>query len=486
MKLIKVIYQYLVISRSGLFDKNFYLKSYQDVNHSHIDPLFHYLTIGWLQGRDPSKEFNTNFYLSEYKDVRESSINPLLHYIKFGSKEGRVTSPIRKETIDKSKNGTRSGSYKEEEFVKKDRAMKFTRRRKPNQSEELFIHIGQYKTGTSIIQNFLDVNRSNLFSNHKLLYPNFDENNLVDGRCQKHYDWYQSVRTNDKKFIRDLMRVKKFGRANNINKIVLSSEDWFTQLEIIDQINSLKKYWNDLQIKVIFYLRRIDSYIESAWKQYGLKVYDDIDEFYHQPFYLNLYKYSFELLGKWERVIGNENILFRPYEKTQLPNGLISDFLMNIGIEYESSEWIEPENSNQARNYGFNRDVLEILHLSREILPGVNSTHMFDLFSDLLGEKFQKAPFEPYLLLSPNQRSEILAKNNEYEGELAKKYLKREDKKVFYESYLQENEDWQPYDGLTIEKIIPIFVKMIDESYKRIRKLEYFKNASQIPDNRDK
>ena len=77
------------IKNSGLFDEEFYLNLYADVKNSNIDPIEHYLILGWKEGRYPSLKFDTGSYLDAYPDVKESGMNALLHYILFGKKEGR-------------------------------------------------------------------------------------------------------------------------------------------------------------------------------------------------------------------------------------------------------------------------------------------------------------------------------------------------------------------------------------------------------------
>lgn len=86
---------YFLIRKSGLFDSEFYLKNYPDIKVSNIDPLLHYLKIGWKEGRNPSEHFNTTYYLETYRDVKISRMNPLTHYIRHGIKEGRKISPSR-------------------------------------------------------------------------------------------------------------------------------------------------------------------------------------------------------------------------------------------------------------------------------------------------------------------------------------------------------------------------------------------------------
>lgn len=76
-----------------LFDTDWYLQSYPDVEQSGADPIAHYLQYGAKEGRAPGPDFDGNWYLSHYPDVGGSGINPLVHYIKFGQLEGRQTSP---------------------------------------------------------------------------------------------------------------------------------------------------------------------------------------------------------------------------------------------------------------------------------------------------------------------------------------------------------------------------------------------------------
>jgi len=112
--------------------------------------------------------------------------------------------------------------------------------------------------------------------------------------------------------------------------------------------------------------------------------------------------------------------------------------------------------------------VLEMLHLSRGLLSGKSDNHLFDLFSELLGEEFQKKPFESLNLLPPVQRLGIIQKNRPFEEEIAKKFMGRKDGRIFYDPLPDSSEPWQPYEGLTLEKTIPIMIKMIEQNYKLI------------------
>jgi len=77
-----------------LFDPAYYLAHNPDVAAAGVDPLLHYLTYGWKEGRDPSAYFDTAYYLKQNPDVAASGGNPLLHFEAYGWKEGRQPSLV--------------------------------------------------------------------------------------------------------------------------------------------------------------------------------------------------------------------------------------------------------------------------------------------------------------------------------------------------------------------------------------------------------
>lgn len=78
------------LHRSGLFDPEWYCRTYLDVRESGMDPVQHYLEHGAGENRDPGPEFSSSGYVSRYPDVKISGINPLLHYVRHGKSEGRI------------------------------------------------------------------------------------------------------------------------------------------------------------------------------------------------------------------------------------------------------------------------------------------------------------------------------------------------------------------------------------------------------------
>lgn len=85
----------VIIKKSGAFDHAYYLLHYADVRRADVDPLWHFVTHGWKEGRNPSAEFNVEYYLRKNPDVKQAGVNPLVHYLRFGQKEGRSPRPYQ-------------------------------------------------------------------------------------------------------------------------------------------------------------------------------------------------------------------------------------------------------------------------------------------------------------------------------------------------------------------------------------------------------
>jgi GT2 family glycosyltransferase len=79
-----------LIERSGLFDREWYLKQYPDVAELKMDPITHYLRYGAAEGRDPNPDFSTWGYMETYADVAAHGLNPFIHYVRYGQAEGRA------------------------------------------------------------------------------------------------------------------------------------------------------------------------------------------------------------------------------------------------------------------------------------------------------------------------------------------------------------------------------------------------------------
>jgi Glycosyl transferase family 2 len=113
---------------AGIFDRQFYLETYQDVSAAGLDPFEHYIQYGLIERRSPNAEFmfqhhdseepgeadiadalldyldrklieatqgkirdafDPVFYLEAHDDVAAARLEPFQHYLQYGLREGR-------------------------------------------------------------------------------------------------------------------------------------------------------------------------------------------------------------------------------------------------------------------------------------------------------------------------------------------------------------------------------------------------------------
>lgn len=80
---------------AALFNAPFYLAQCAAAREAEVDPLTHYLEIGWREGRDPSPTFSTNGYLQANADAAGAGVCPLVHYVTVGIFQDRTPQAVR-------------------------------------------------------------------------------------------------------------------------------------------------------------------------------------------------------------------------------------------------------------------------------------------------------------------------------------------------------------------------------------------------------
>lgn len=86
------------LRKSGLFDKEWYLREYPDVATRGVDPIQDYLTPPHPWIRLPNPDFIPSEYAAVNLDVKASDILPAVHYAKHDTREGRCVSTLEEET----------------------------------------------------------------------------------------------------------------------------------------------------------------------------------------------------------------------------------------------------------------------------------------------------------------------------------------------------------------------------------------------------
>ncbi|WP_447955855.1 glycosyltransferase family 2 protein [Vreelandella sp. EE7] len=70
-----------MVNNSELFDPDWYVAKYPDVNMSGLEPLYHFLKYGTVLSRDPGPNFSSSFYYDVKGWVQRQGMNPLLHFL---------------------------------------------------------------------------------------------------------------------------------------------------------------------------------------------------------------------------------------------------------------------------------------------------------------------------------------------------------------------------------------------------------------------
>lgn len=331
---------------------------------------------------------------------------------------------------------------------------------------ELFIHIGVHKTGTSAIQHFMDNNRDVLLREYNLYYPEvvddshwFQHNYLAN--CLKKGDGQRID-----KFIKEAIDIS--------DRLLLSSESFSGAATIPNGLKLVKDSFDS--VKIIAYVRRQDLWLESVYRQLiknkRLKITDTFDLWVDK--FLNdssaLYSCDWmKLLTKWSKVFGTENIIVRPYEKTQFFGGdLIKDFLSILNINYYKEEFL---GNVRTYNKSYNLEATEFLRL-------MNNSSNIKRWRSALNILFTN----PYrdtdeVYLTHDKRWEIINRFQGSNNKVVETFLPSE--KGLFTEPLPEKENYPlVFQGLNQKNIIPEIELIIEELKHAKEQLEQQKGEA--------
>ncbi len=330
---------------------------------------------------------------------------------------------------------------------------------------KLFLHIGQPKTGTSAIQSYLNYNRKKLFQECHILYPNFSSKNFPIGMMHNHAQYFMSFKLkNDMPgCINSFSNCVHFCKKHYINKLIISNEGfyWIWWPELMKEIVTTF----DLDLSIILYLRRQDKWLESGWKQWGHKSseYKTIQEYESKT---NC-DYN-QAIAPWLKYFDKSSFIIRPYERITIGNDVVKDFINLIDIPF--FQGVIPPRTAHTANDGFSRDVIEILNLCKGLVKNVNDNRLLEFMERRLPMDFKKDQMESYSFFSFEERAIIIAKYNESNVNFAR-FFSLEKEILFHEPISEAEEHQNPYIGLKLENVIPVFMAIALNQESEIRQL---------------
>ncbi len=319
---------------------------------------------------------------------------------------------------------------------------------------KLIMHVGHPKTGSTSIQSLLNINndilekKSYLYKtdkfNHQPIIGEFLQNNDIQAIA---------------KFVQEQ---KKVAAEKNCHTIILSSESFF---EMDKEFIKIMLDFFNMPTRIIVYLKRQDTFVESSWKQWHFKnkKFTDFLDYVAKA----KVKSYFETLNEWSSLVGEKNITVIAFEKRSFPDGLLRNFLMHIGIfgtEADMFNYDIPK-TMYGTNPGLSPLGLKFAYMSRDLATSVTDYRIENFIHKYLDDVFQKEDFQSYGLFSPEKRSEFMKMYEDDNNKIASVFL---DKKVFFEDTLDilENKKEITLDDLA-KVIMEIGIKM-DEKIKKL------------------
>ena len=214
----------------------------------------------------------------------------------------------------------------------------------------LTLHIGTEKTGTTSIQNFLDINYLNLKEqgisiprslcysesfNHRWAAIIAYNKNRNDDNTK---DLFKSQEDRSKQIQEKIKEFKSEVNSDPSNSWIISSEHLQSRLSTKEEINRLKIILSSLfeDIKILIYLR---DPIETAISWWSTKIKSE-GVLYNLPEpihpYINQLCNHKQSIQNWSSIFKKENIMVGIYEDREVERNIVLDFCKKLNIDFGS------------------------------------------------------------------------------------------------------------------------------------------------------
>ena len=339
--------------------------------------------------------------------------------------------------------------------------------------QELYIHIGAPKTGTSSIQSFCHDNFKAL-KDQGILYPVEDEfcqgvaqHKLAASLKKNLAPWREKSEDSNKLYT----KLRDYYSKSECRKIIVSTECFFGFSK--GELDDLKRLLDDFSVKVIIYLRRQDDWLLSAYN-HSNKVLLACETRSQEVFFNERLKVGgwLQKIQTWDLVFGKENIKVRFLGKGFLhENDLYKDFIQCLEGDW-SDGLVVPKPVNTALPW----QVVEVLSYFNRLL----ADEFKDASVDRLHKELKPMKIELIALLkdvftedgsdiiTPADRKDILFKHKDENDKIFAQYMSNYKTNPFeyvektYKPYKQvEKEDmgrllvhiWSKYNNIALDDL---------------------------------
>ena len=337
--------------------------------------------------------------------------------------------------------------------VSRQHAAKRTQK-KGDALKRIFLHIGQPKTATTTIQNFLSINQAKLIK-HGWLYPNagrqYAAHHLL-GNFFRAAPIHWIGQADPAQVMADLKREID---ESNCDNIILSTES----LYFAENPDQFAAYLKDFDVSVVVFLRRQDEWIESAYQENLKNGETRLGPEGYLAALSNSLAYA-DRIATWAAAFGKRKILVHGFEATAEKLPVEQVFMNLIGAPFVPDLVLPP-----TQNERLNRDCTTFL-IMFAASPRVDLKHQ--MIKDILVKYSQANPDTASLrnVYPPQRRHEIVESRNEGNAIVARDYLGRTDGRLFLKPLPVPDDPWEAYPGLRVQKSVAIAEFLASEMYK--------------------
>lgn len=256
---------------------------------------------------------------------------------------------------------------------------------------KVFVHIGYYKTGSTVLQHFLDTNREPLLT-YGICYPTAGRPandlgppgarlpqlsvlslGLLDSVGAHMPNWYLVGRQREPELYdtaEQWRQVREQIKASHCERAVISSEEFvrFGEDSRSHELASfVREQLLDFDVRIVCYMRRPDNYLISWYNQLvkmgvGIKRLRFAVDRFLPTIHVNYMK----ALEPWIAAFGQERLVIRDFEPVRLrKHGIIADFLELIGGSIDLAEL----DTEVPPNLSIPNALVELKRLSNQLNP---------------------------------------------------------------------------------------------------------------------
>lgn len=248
--------------------------------------------------------------------------------------------------------------------------------------QKLVIHAGGNKTGSSAIQRFLSLNGPSLASSG-VAVPS-SELTPTQTPAGNHVFVFEKLFRDPEGRQRLEEAVRLVGRQQpGVHTIVLSAENLAANPAAPPLFAGLAQ---ELDLRLVMYIRRQDDYLLSSWQQWYSKVREDFWAWAVQE--VGRMGDWDAYLQQWEAVLPSDHITVRVYERSRLVGGdVVTDFSDWLGLPEPPGGWRRPE---EAVNVSVSDAVMELVQGNPHIFQNAHDADFYNTVLALTGDTYVK------------------------------------------------------------------------------------------------